>query len=231
VITALVLAGVGLAVLACVAYVAVTWSRFGRARPSRTDEERDALLDTFMPAYEIVERHHIRVEAPAEITFETASEMDLERGAIVRTIFRAREWIMGSRPGREELPRQFLAQMRAIGWGVLAEIPGREVVMGAATQPWLADVVFRPLPPGEFAAFREPGYVKIVWTMRADPIDAAKSVFRTETRAVATDAAARARFRLYWSLASPGIILIRWLLLGPVKADAERRTRDARRPS
>jgi hypothetical protein len=28
--------------------------------------------------------------------------------------------------------------------------------MGAATQPWMADVVFHPLPPGEFAAFHEP---------------------------------------------------------------------------
>ena len=25
--------------------------------------------------------------------------------------------------------------------------------------------------PAEFAAFREPGYVKIVWTLRADPVE------------------------------------------------------------
>ena len=61
--------------------------------------------------------------------------------------------------------------MRAMGWGVLAEIPGREIVMGAVTQPWEADVVFRPLPSAEFAAFAEPGFVKIVWTLRADPVD------------------------------------------------------------
>ena len=48
-------------------------------------------------------------------------------------------------------------------------------------------------------------------------------MFRTETRAVATDAAARAKFRRYWSFLSPGIVLIRWLMLGPVKAEAERR--------
>jgi hypothetical protein len=49
--------------------------------------------------------------------------------------------------------------------------------------------------------------------------------FRTETRAVATDAAARRNFRRYWSFLSPGIIVIRWMLLGPLKADAERRAR------
>ena len=100
--------------------------------------------------------------------------------------------------------------------------------MGAVTQPWMADVVFRPLPPEEFAAFRDPDYVKIVWTLRADPVGPAESVFRTETRAVATDSVARAKFRRYWSLLSPGIILIRWASLGQLKADAERRARDAR---
>ena len=53
-------------------------------------------------------------------------------------------------------PRGLLALVKTLGWGVLAEIPGREIVMGAVTQPWMADVVFRPLPPGEFAAFHEP---------------------------------------------------------------------------
>jgi hypothetical protein len=51
---------------------------------------------------------------------------------------------------------------------VLAEVPGREVVVGAVTQPGYSNVVFRPLPPEEFIAFREPDYVKIVWTLRAD---------------------------------------------------------------
>ena len=65
--------------------------------------------------------------------------------------------------------------------------------------------------------------MKIAWTLRADEIGAADSVFRTETRAVATNAAARAKFRRYWSLVSPGIILIRWASLGPLKREAERR--------
>jgi hypothetical protein len=114
---------------------------------------------------------------------------------------------------------------KSIGWGVHAEVPGRELVMGAMTQPWKAHVVFRAIPPEDFAAFDVPGYVKIVWTLRADPVDATHSIFRTETRAIATDAEARRKFRRYWSLLSPGIIVIRWMSLGPLKADAERRAR------
>ena len=97
--------------------------------------------------------------------------------------------------------------------------------MGAVTQPWEANVVFRALPPNEFVLFDEPDYVKIVWTLRADAIDPKASIFRTETRAVATDASARVKFRRYWSFLSPGIILIRWASLKPLRADAERRAR------
>jgi hypothetical protein len=153
--------------------------------------------------------------------------MYLEQSPIVRGIFKAREWIMRSHPSPEPESRTFLARMRAIGWGLLAEHPGREVVMGAVTQPWLADVVFRPLPPEEFATFHEPDYVKIAWTLRADPLSATESIFRTETRVVTTDPAARVKFRRYWAFASPGIILIRWVSLGPLKTEAERRSRMA----
>jgi len=91
------------------------------------------------------------------------------------------------------------------------------------TRPWEADVTFRPIPHEAFAGFDEPGYVKIVWTLRADPAGVNAAIFRTETRAAGTDAAARRRFRRYWSFFSPGIRSIRWLLLAPLKAEAERR--------
>src|SRR5262245_50911682 len=73
------------------AYAAVTWFRFGRAARAAGVAE-DPLLDGFMPIYDIVERHHIRVRAPAEITFATACQMDLLRSPIVGAIFRSREW-------------------------------------------------------------------------------------------------------------------------------------------
>jgi hypothetical protein len=67
--------------------------------------------------------------------------------------------------------------------------------------------------------------VKIIWSLRADPLGPDDSMFRTETRAVATDDFARLKFRRYWALVSPGVALIRHASLGPVKAEAERRTR------
>lgn len=220
-------AGTGLAAASYAAYAAVTWYRYGRVARPVDAAARDPLLDQFIPTYDVAERHHVRIKAPAQTTFAAASEMYLEQSPIVRGLFKAREWIMRSHPAPGAAPRAFLERMRAIGWGVLAENPGREIVMGAVTQPWKADVVFRPLPSDQFAAFDEPDYVKIVWTLRADPLSATESIFRTETRVITTDRAARAKFRRYWAFASPGIILIRWASLGPLKAEAERRHRAA----
>ena len=190
---------------------------------ARRAEESDRLLDRFMPRYDIVERHHVKVSAPADLTLLAASEMDLRQSRLIRAIFRGRELALGADRDAQFRPRGLVALTRQLGWGVLAETPGREIVMGAVTQPWQPNVVFRALPPDEFASFEEPGYVKIAWTLRADPLDAGESIARTETRVVATDAIARAKFRKYWAWVSPGVVLIRWLSLRLVKEDAERR--------
>ena len=50
-----------------------------------------------------------------------------------------------------------------------------------------------------------------------------ESIFRHETRVQTTDAIARVKFRRYWALFSPGIKLIRWLILEPLRRDAEHR--------
>jgi len=184
----------GLAAGSYLAYVAIARARYGRASPPAPDEE-DPLLDRFMPEYEVAERHHIRVAAPAPMTLAAGREVDLFEQPLVRAIFRTRELLLGARPDDQHRPAGLLASAQSMGWVVLAEVPDRQVVVGAVTKPWEPDVNFRGVPPETFAAFDEPGCVKIVWTIRADPDGPHASIFRTETRAVATDSAARAQFR------------------------------------
>jgi hypothetical protein len=218
-------AGAGLAAAGYAAYVGMTWAGYGH--PSRPGvDERDELLDRFMPVYDVVDRYHVAVAAPAAQALAVAGEMDLSDIAVVRAVFKGRELILGAAPDTRPRPRGRLADMRALGWVVRAEKPGCEIVAGAVTQPWEANVTFRSVSAERFAAFNEPDYVKIVWTLRADAVGDDASIFRTETRAVATDASARAKFRRYWAFLSPGIILIRRLMLGRVKAETERRSRE-----
>ena len=217
-------AGAGLATALYAARAGFTWLQYGHP-PSPDMDEVDRLLDEFIFAYGVVERHHVRVAAPAAIALAAACDMDLAQSAIIRGIFKGRELILGAQPDKMRRPRTLLAWARELGWAVLAEIPGREVVLGAVTRPWDANPVFRPLPPQEFAGFHEPGYAKIVWTLRADPINVSESIARTETRVATTDLAAHKAFRRYWSLVSPGVEVIRWVSLRLAKREAECRMR------
>lgn len=214
-------AAAGLAALSYAAYVGRAWCRYGEEN-APDNSELDSLLERFMPDYEVAERHHIHVNAPAEVTLAAACEQDVMQSPIARAIFRVREAVLGASHAPREA-RGMLKEVLALGWVKLAEIPGREIVVGAVTRPWEADIVFRSVPPERFAAFNEPGYVKIVWNLRADPIGDRESIFRTETRVTTTDAEAREKFRVYWAFFSAGVTMIRQLLLGPVKAEAERR--------
>lgn len=215
-------AGAGAAVLGWLGYVGVTWIRYGRVY---TNGRRDPLLDRFLPTYEIREHHETEVAAPAEVTYAIARQLDLQRSGLIRAIFAGRELLMGAEPTERERQPDFLSEVLALGWRVLADEPGRELVLGAVTQPWEADVEFRGLAPEEFAAFNDPGYAKIVWTLAVEPTGNNSSIFRTETRVATTDPESRRRFRRYWSLVSPGILLIREETLRLVRREAERRVK------
>ncbi len=170
-------------------------------------------------------RHGTVVRAPAALTLETARTLDLRSVSLVRAIFRLRSLILGARGPGTDWSRGFVDELLQMGWGILAEEKGRWFVAGAACQPWLADVVMRSLPPDQFAAYSEPGQVKIIWTLEAERLDDARCLFSTETRAVGTDDEAQARFRRYYRRFGAGMVLIRWLLLPAVRRAAERRWR------
>ena len=168
----------------------------------------------------MVERHQTHVAAPAETTLAAATEIGIQQVPIAGVLFKVRGFLLGGHPDEAEPPQGVLAWMKSLGWNELVEVPGREIVIGAVMQPWKASASPRLVPSAEFAEFREPGYVKIATAFRADPMGADASIFRLESRAVATDPTSRAMFRLYWSLAAPGSVLIRMMARGPIKREA-----------
>src|SRR5437660_810475 len=98
------IAGTGFAAASYATYVGATWLRYGKAK-QRDGEYADALLDVFMPNYEVADRHKIRVAAPAEVTLSAAAEMDLESCAVIRGIFKGRELILRGKPDKTIRPR------------------------------------------------------------------------------------------------------------------------------
>lgn len=200
--------------------VALTWIRYGQAA-RRDPQAHESLLDTVMPEYDVREQHHLAVCAPVEVAFEAAMHTDLMASNTIRAIFRTRELLLGATDASVQR-RGLLELMQSLGWAVLAGTPQREIVMGSVTQPWHQQVIFHPLEAPLFRAFKEPGFVKIAWTIRADADARSQSRLSTETRVSTTDPSARRMFRRYWSFFSPGIVLIRRILLRQVKREAER---------
>ncbi len=218
-----VAAGFGLvAAAAYLSYVAAAWTHFGRAKRA------SSLLDDAMPQYDVCLDHETKIDAPAALAFDAMCDTDLERSPIVQALFRARQILLGGRHAEREMHRGLLERLGDFGWGVVGEESGREIVFGAVTKPWENDPVFRGLSAADFKRFETPGYVKIAFTLRIDPQGEHTSIARTQTRALATDPLSRRRFRRYWALLSPGIELVRIVLLAQLRAEAEERAREHR---
>lgn len=177
-------------------------------------------LDAFIPEPDVRERHSTVIRAPASVVWATVETFDFQSVALIHGIIRLRELLLGSSRGHRT-PQPFLQEAIGMGWGVLARTPGSLLIAGAHCQPWLADVTFSPIPAAEFLAYRGPNRVKIAWTLEVEPLGPTATRLATETRAVATDSDARARFRRYWRWARFGIVAIRWFMLPAVRRRAE----------
>jgi hypothetical protein len=186
-------------------------------------------LDPFIPHPDVRERFHTTIKAPASLVMDVAANFDIQSLALVHAIFWLREKLMRATPPAPREPQGLLAETQGLGWSLLVEQPGHLMVCGAACQPWKADSGFIPLPAGRFASHAEPNQVKIAWTLQAESLGPATTRFTHETRAVATDAQARIKFRRYWRWARFGIVSIRLLLLPAVRRAAERRWAAAER--
>lgn len=163
-------------------------------------------LDRVFPSWHFRERHAIRVDARPERVFAAVREVTLAEMGVFRVLARLRGI-------RAPVDRPVL-EVAGPAWSVLADEPGRELVLGAVGQPWrLRGGVS---PGGDFASFDRPGYVKMAINWRLDD-----TLLSTETRVLATDAAARRKFRRYWLVIRPFSGLIRRVWLRAIKRRAE----------
>ncbi len=182
-----------------------------------------APLQRFIPHPDVRERFETTIRAPSTLVMDVAGEFDMQSLSAVKLIFTLRERLTRAARTVPRKPQGILEETRSLGWGLLAEQPGRFVVCGATCQPWLANVVFSAVAPDEFVAYAQPDQVKIAWTLEAAEIGPGLTRFGQETRAVATDLQARIKFRRYWRWARFGIVAIRLLMLPAIRKAAERR--------
>ena len=180
-------------------------------------------LDRFAPTYQFNEVHTLQVNASPEQVFQAIKEVHASEIRLFRTL----TWIrrLGGdipegvlNPGDEE---PLLAIVTRTGFLLLAEEPGREIVIGTA-------VVVPPgwHPKGEptpedYRTLNAPGFALGTMNFLVEGDAAGQTRVTTETRVYATDAATRRRFARYWRVIYPGSALIRRMWLRAVRLRAE----------
>jgi hypothetical protein len=183
---------------------------------------RGSGLDDFMPAYQFGELHSIHVHAPPRVAYRAIREVTADE----IFLFRALTWIRNPHlpgHGQENIlnapgKKPILEVARRSGFRLLREEPDSEIVLGTVV---LSDGVSRIANPDEFRSFRQPGNALATINFVVRDTAGGLCVVRTETRVLATDAASRRRFGVYWRMIYPGSWLIRLNWLRAIRRRAE----------
>ena len=206
----------------------------GAAAAARATVDPQLLVDQFLPRYDLAVAHaHVFRVPPAEC-FRAASEVDLFRAPLVRALLDLRglpQRLVGTLRGRggAAAPGASRATFRlkdmvGLGWTLLGETAGSEMVLGQVSRPWKAVATSSgsPMTPERFVSFDRPGFAKIATSLRVDPYGNRSSILTMETRVAVTDDASRLRFRRYWLLVGPFSALIRRTTMRRLAADLRR---------
>jgi hypothetical protein len=197
------------------------------------------LLDRYLPQAEFSGEVSVPIHAAAETILAALQEVTLADMPIATWLGKLRYL-----PGRmthpaapQPAPEQeaenvpFLQQILTEGGNIiLAEKPGREIVLGAIGKLHnLTDQRFVHLETAaDFVGFNQPDYQKLAMSFHLIPLADHGGYHLVLThRTHALSLAARWKFALYWIGIKPGGDLVSWLLLRAVKTLAERAPRDA----
>jgi hypothetical protein len=190
------------------------------------------LIDEYLPRYDVVERHAIRVRATPARTYEAIATTDFASDAVIRVLLLARALpgaLLNGRAGLRALADRHksaltIATIQRGGFRMLAERAPDELLLGVEGRFWTLSGG-RATPACD--AFREPvpapGTARGLWNFVVRSLDGQTSELTTETRVLCADAATRRRFLPYWTLIRPGSGLIRRSMLRAIKRTAELR--------
>ena len=175
------------------------------------------MLDKLLPLARLVEVDRVELGAPPARVWQLIRHENLARSPLVRALFAIRA-IPERLHGKREEARLCLDDLASSpgrpGFQILGEDPPREIVVGAIGKVWHLEIPFVHVVGAEgFAAFREPGFVKVAWAIRLEPLGEDGSRLELEVRVDATDDDSFRHFRRYFRLIGPGSHFIRKTLL------------------
>lgn len=169
-------------------------------------------LDEFAPVFRFSEFHTIAVSAPEDQVYAVIRKVGPEEIRFFKTLM----WIwFGGSWAPEHRP--ILDTVTTGAFVLLAEDPGREIVIGRAGDGRTT----RKLTAGEFKALQQSPLVKIAMNLRIQEVNATHCLVSTATRVYAVGRDALRGFAAYWRMIYPGSSLIRRVWLRAIKLRAE----------
>ena len=188
------------------------------------------LIDEYLPSGEATEVQEVHVKAATDVTWAAIRETDL-RDPMIDALFTIRELPDRlARRWRGEAPRsdpQTVTfkdlETSEMGWVLLAEEQGVELLVGAVGRFWRRDYGWLPVASEQFATFDDPGFAKLAVSFQVHVEGRGRSILRYEARTATTDGAARERFSRYWSIIHPGVTIVMRRALKRIQEEAERR--------
>jgi hypothetical protein len=169
------------------------------------------LIDEFLPRYDFVETHDIRIRARAENVYQSLWEMDVCESWIARCLF----FLRG-------LPsdKMTLKDLKKVRFEILDKIINRELVIGLAGRFWSIRGNLQKVNSESFRKFDKKGFAKAAWNFSIVE-EGNESRLTTETRIQCLDEQSRRSFGFYWTFIQPFSGLIRMEMLKIVKRKAE----------
>lgn len=184
-------------------------------------------LDEFAPIYQFSETASIPVRATSGRVYDALLRVTAAEVPLYRTLVWVRR---GATSGPESVlnPPDHESLIRVATKTTflqLAEVPGREFVMGTVVMAPEGVRLAVGQTPESFRALTEAGFAKAVMSFTIEPQGPGLCLLRTDTRVHATDPVSRDAFAVYWRVIAPGSVLIRHMWLRAIKVRAEAPTR------
>jgi hypothetical protein len=182
------------------------------------------LIDSFAPKFDAVETHGIVIDASPKTVYEALWTADLGGSLMIKVLLALRSlpkfiarpcspW-----PRNQEITLQSLLDS---GFGLLAEKPEEEIVLGVTGRFWLPTGNLSPFNRPDFDRPIAAGFARAVWNFSLSHLSNGQTLLGTETRIICGDPASRRKFLAYWLIVRPFSGLIRLIMLKRVRKTAE----------
>jgi hypothetical protein len=185
------------------------------------------LLDKFLPEYHFNEVHRITIRASPDRIYQAIKDVHASEIFLFRELMMVRA-LPAQVLRRTRLRRTYEAPLlqqvlKGGSFVLLAEEPGRELVVGTVGRFWqISGGQVKLWSAQEFIEIDRPDYAKAALNFYIHEVRRGPGVrLRTETRICVPDLSARRKFAAYWFFIQAGSAFMRLMWLRAIKRKVE----------